>query len=238
LGTPEYWSPEQASGQPVDPRSDVYSLGVLLYEMLLGQAPFSGHSYTDVIAQHMNVEITAIADPPGREPIPASLKSIVLNCLLKDPAQRFRSANELGQALRNLCLLPSESSRRLVRADPQVEPQHNFSVGWLAGLVLLASGVWLVSRVWSASDQVSIAVQLADQVTIRVTSDPPGAQIFAAGGDTVLGVTPADLQVPRTRETLTLLIRFTEGKSVAMKVVPTRNARVHAEFAGATNKGP
>lgn len=59
-GTPEYWSPEQATGRPLDARSDIYSLGVVLYELLSGRVPFHSHAVVEVVAQHLHVE------PPPR----------------------------------------------------------------------------------------------------------------------------------------------------------------------------
>jgi len=98
LGTPAYMSPEQALGEPVDARSDVFSFGVVLYEMLAGHPPFQATGTVGVIRQ-----IVHGAPPPLRDvvpDVPDALVAIVDRCLAKDSAARYASAVELGEALR------------------------------------------------------------------------------------------------------------------------------------------
>lgn len=97
LGTAAYMSPEQALGRDLDPRSDLYSLGVVLYEMLTGGVPFTGASPTAVSLMHVNEE----PRPPAEvEPdVPAGINALVMKLLAKDPAQRYGSATELVENL-------------------------------------------------------------------------------------------------------------------------------------------
>jgi len=97
LGTPRYMSPEQAESKPADQRSDIYSLGVMLYEMFTGDAPFTGESSMQVMFQHVQQKPK---DPRlvNRE-LPEYLSKIVLKCLEKDPALRYQSAREVLQDL-------------------------------------------------------------------------------------------------------------------------------------------
>lgn len=96
LGTPRYMSPEQAKGQPVDGRSDLYSLGIIFYEMLVGRVPFDDPSIPSVLMKHL-------AEPPQRPSelrpgLAPAIESIVLRLLEKDPARRFQNAETLSGA--------------------------------------------------------------------------------------------------------------------------------------------
>jgi serine/threonine-protein kinase len=99
LGTPGYMSPEQAVGAQADVRSDLYSCGVMLYQMLTGQRPFEAESGVEVLVMHLNApprSLRAVAPGAG---IPASLDGVVLRALAKKPVERFQTARELRHAL-------------------------------------------------------------------------------------------------------------------------------------------
>ena len=103
LGTVEYLSPEQARGKPAQPSSDLYSLGVVLYEMLTGHLPFTADTSMGVAMQHVHDQ-----PPPLGEAIPPAAAALVLRALSKDPSDRYQSASELEQALRQGKQLESE----------------------------------------------------------------------------------------------------------------------------------
>ena len=97
LGTPEYMSPEQAAGDAVDARSDVYSLGVVAYYMVSGQLPFTAPTIQAVLAKQLTHVPPPVASVAAG--IPASLASAIDTCLIKDPSRRFQSAEALSHAL-------------------------------------------------------------------------------------------------------------------------------------------
>jgi beta-lactam-binding protein with PASTA domain/tRNA A-37 threonylcarbamoyl transferase component Bud32 len=97
VGTAQYLSPEQARGAPVDQRSDIYSVGIVLYELLTGQLPFTGETPLEIAMKHLS-EIPK-APSELRPEIPTDLDMIVLRALAKDPADRFESAEEMEREL-------------------------------------------------------------------------------------------------------------------------------------------
>lgn len=97
IGTPEYMSPEQAAGDPVDARSDLYSLGVVLYEMLTGRVPFTAPTTLATLQQHLHAPLPPITSI--RRDLPPGLVEVVNRALAKAPAARFASATEFHDAL-------------------------------------------------------------------------------------------------------------------------------------------
>jgi serine/threonine-protein kinase len=97
VGTAQYLSPEQARGGAVDPRSDLYSLGIVLYELLTGDVPFTGEAPVEIAMKHL----TAIPEPPSvrRPGVPHELDAVVMRALAKDPEQRYDSADEMDEDL-------------------------------------------------------------------------------------------------------------------------------------------
>jgi beta-lactam-binding protein with PASTA domain/predicted Ser/Thr protein kinase len=97
VGTAQYLSPEQARGAPVDPRSDLYSLGVVIYEMLTGKVPFTGDTPVEIAMKHLS----QVPKPPSewREEVPHDLDAVVMRALAKDPDQRYGSAEEMDADL-------------------------------------------------------------------------------------------------------------------------------------------
>lgn len=96
VGSPMYMSPEQGRAEPVDPRADLYSVGVVLYELLCGRTPFQGETPLQIVARHVH---EAPPPPSSFAPVPRELERIVLRCLEKSPAARPQSAVELAALL-------------------------------------------------------------------------------------------------------------------------------------------
>ncbi|MEO8180017.1 MAG: serine/threonine-protein kinase [Deltaproteobacteria bacterium] len=99
VGTPRYMSPEQAAGEVVDHRGDIYSLGVLAYELIAGRVPFDGEHPLSILSKHMYEAPPKFDSPSLRARVPAELERIVWKCLAKRPADRYRSMEELALEL-------------------------------------------------------------------------------------------------------------------------------------------
>src|SRR5688500_15756349 len=100
VGTAQYLSPEQARGGPIDQRSDLYSVGIVLYELLTGTVPFTGDTPVEIAMKHLSEK----PDPPSahREDITEELDLIVMRALAKDPAERYQSAEEMEADLQRV----------------------------------------------------------------------------------------------------------------------------------------
>ncbi len=159
-GSPQYYAPEQAAGGAPSPASDVYSLGIILYEMLSGKLPFSADTAAELARMHLEDQPPLISTRvPG---IPPALEQILLKVLSKEPSARYRTADQLGRVLLNfvntqaapaLALTPEVAPQAIPRraANPtptqpkkeipasRVEEQPPLNIDWVsAGLGLLA----------------------------------------------------------------------------------------------------
>jgi eukaryotic-like serine/threonine-protein kinase len=113
LGTPQYMSPEQTRGDRLDGRSDLFSVGIVLYQMLAGHRPFAGDSLVAVAMRIANEEPEPL--DKARPDIPPSLRRIVERCLAKSPDRRFQTGRELSEALARVLAEIDESARQRVR---------------------------------------------------------------------------------------------------------------------------
>ncbi len=123
-GSPQYFSPEQASGGAPSPASDVYSLGVVMYYMLTGRLPFTAGSATELAQLHRS----AIPLPPRHynTTIPPSLEQIILKVLSKEPSQRYRTADQLGRVLMSFTQ-PNPAEPSAVSAGSSTRPGSSSS---------------------------------------------------------------------------------------------------------------
>lgn len=150
LGTVAYMAPEQAEGKTVDPRSDVFALGVLLYEMSTGQRPFKGDNNVSVLSAILKDTPASISDV--KRDMPRELARVVQRCLAKDPEDRYQTAKDLRNDLRMLKddlasgeLTMTSGVHRGIAAAPAA-PKTASKVPMLAGagvlVALLVAGAW------------------------------------------------------------------------------------------------
>ena len=156
LGTPQYMSPEQAQGEKLDGRSDLFSTGIMLYQMLTGQRPFLGDS---LVALAVKI---AKDDPQPieklRPDVPAALRRVVDRCLAKSPERRFQTGKELSDALTKVLADMDEAARAKDR--PQIVPLR---VKWAVMMAVIVAAVMAVAgTVITQRQQAAMIGQVAD----------------------------------------------------------------------------
>jgi eukaryotic-like serine/threonine-protein kinase len=190
LGTPEYMSPEQVLGKPVDGRTDLYSLGVILYQMTTGKRPFKREN----IAATFQAIMQETPEVPKRNasPMAGSLSALIMKSINKAPEQRFQTGSEMAVPLK-ACLhrRKSDVGGGIRQFDRRPKPRTGLYTV-LAMLVLLVIGV-LIYTIYTNS-LVSVTVPSKPSAMLNVTSDPPEAQVFLDGN--FKGKTPLILNLP------------------------------------------
>jgi len=194
LGTPTYMSPEQAMGErEITARSDVYALGCVTYEMLVGEPPFSGPTAQAIVAKVMTAEPTGLTGQ--RKSIPPQVDAAVLTALEKLPADRFGSAAEFAEALQGRGSVPGSGGRRTAGGRPA-------AIGWRERLkdplvLVLALGLVAALGVATRMARRSVAPNLPPIRFVLAVTDstkpfdlvPWPAAISPDGGAVVYGVT-------------------------------------------------
>ena len=224
FGTPHYMSPEQAAGAPVDHRGDIYSLGVILYELASGRVPFDADNFMGILTQHMYktpVPMRALVPQPQQD-IPPGLEAIVLKCLAKRPEDRYQTMGELlvdlhalgrGQLPNAVGEMMARSNGFNVPADyykaamPGPLPASPLTVpkksSWplIAGLAGVAAAVGIVVAIFANSNKsdASTAHATADKPVLAQEAPKPAAANAGAAAPAVrnvaLAVEPLDAHV-------------------------------------------
>lgn len=191
MGTPAYISPEQAQARAVDQRSDIYSLGIILYEMVTGRVPFEAETPLAIILKHVSDPLP----PPSliKKDISPILEQVILKALAKDPDDRFATAAEFLSAWKRAL---NEAEKETLRPEPEVIPESTSrarmpapstvtaskparSTGWIVGCLIVAclgltiggGGIFLASN-WGAFTQAT-STPLPTSTNIPLPTETP-----------------------------------------------------------------
>jgi serine/threonine protein kinase len=191
IGTPAYLSPEQAQGLPLDPRTDIYSTGIVLYEMLTGVLPFDADDIGTILLQQVKKK----AEPPSKHKsnIPKALEDIILKALEKRPSARFQTAHEMGEALYDLKRKTSVSGLgEAIQASEEKQDNTPAQSGGGDDLRLVLADDHVLTRT-------SLAYFLSDIDGIDVVGEASnGEEAFKLIGEQNPDVLLLDLNMPGT----------------------------------------
>jgi eukaryotic-like serine/threonine-protein kinase len=185
IGTPAYMSPEQAAGgEDVDGRSDVYSLGCVLFEMLAGQPPFTGATIESVVYQHLTTAAPPVTNL--RPSVPSEIVEALTRALAKTPADRFSRAAHFAEALnRPVSGMAPQATGTVSEGPPGTGPRRlqwrAVTVGLFLGAAVLAAGWWgLTSRLGTGARGPGRIQTLAVLPLVNLSGDPD-QEYFADG---------------------------------------------------------
>jgi serine/threonine protein kinase len=179
FGTPEYMSPEQAQGKPLDHRVDIYALGVMLYELITGKVPFEGDNFMEILSKHANDPLPPLAAMNPGVRISPELEAVVVRALEKERDTRLQTMSELAQALEATPEMPANlwressvppdwslvpppslpvrpSAPTVVRGPGPEQARHRWHLGVGLGAVALLLGVVGLWRAGAEDDPISV----------------------------------------------------------------------------------
>lgn len=243
FGTPHYMSPEQGRGDDLDHRTDIYSLGVILYEMVTGHVPFDGDNPLGILTQHMYVEAKSMSDHCAPERVTPALECVVARCLMKDPEHRYVSMAELDEDLRRLQHLEPplawdyfkqgsapapEYLRPILRLPSKQRRVSPFLVTGVMSTAALAGWVLVGSSSVAPPEEV---VPVQEPTTAPTTSEPVMVVNLAAE--------PIDAHVYRGKEDLgsiPILIQLLPGQTELLTLKRAGYKPYHLKVDGSVDR--
>jgi serine/threonine-protein kinase len=267
FGTPEYMSPEQARGEHVDHRVDIYAMGCILYQMLTGRVPFEAENFMGILSLHLT-ELPAPIGAPLLDSIgaPHGLEAIVMRALAKNRDERYQTIDDMANAIRALhgedavpvqtpavpvgtgrvktqwtgqVTLPTEED-----AEPRdrTRPAGGSKLPWIVAAVLIAGGAGAAAFVLTRGGgggggaaraaAVDAGVAAADaapvasvpaRVTLSLSSEPPGAEIFDLVTQKAIGPTPMEFEVEGSREARRYRLSLAGHVTKVIELVPDQD---------------
>ena len=236
FGTPHYMSPEQAAGNSVDHRGDIYSVGVILYELVSGRVPFDADNFMGVLTQHMYKPPPPLREAtPTPELLPDGLEAIVMKCLAKRPEQRYPSMQEFVADIDKV-IAGSRPAAARERSEDLTEPGSYYDddlatsrarsrAPWIAlGLALVlglaALAVVLSRRPAPATAPHAIAVP-EPVTTVEPRADAPHAAPGPALKQVIVATEPVAAEIFKGNESLgtsPVSVQVPEGQSVELVI--------------------
>ena len=190
LGTPLYMSPEQVNAQPVDGRSDLYALGVILYELLTGSKPFTGKNFTAIFAAIINSKPAVPAEIVSG--ISKARSDLIMKSINKEPDRRFQTGREMAEALKSTFTdsQPDKSSFNIIGKLRS----NLLGVFFITVLVMaiMAGGVYYYINFMHTKPEP--VVNIKKNAVLQIDSTPDGAQVFM--NNLFKGKTPLILKLP------------------------------------------
>jgi serine/threonine protein kinase/Tol biopolymer transport system component len=162
LGTAAYMSPEQAKGKTLDRRTDIWSLGCILFELLTGRPAFTGDSVTEILGSVLKAEPDWTALPEGT---PSAIRALLRRCLRKDVQQRPRDAADIRLELEDVLAASSPPASIIVTQSPVSAPRRRLLIGALACVAL---GAMIAAAVWNLRPMPAATAQTVERLTINL----------------------------------------------------------------------
>jgi eukaryotic-like serine/threonine-protein kinase len=228
IGTPAYMSPEQASGLPVDARTDIYALGAILHELVTGHTPFLAGSFDEYVFKHLSATPAPPSSTPGGRGIDPRIDALVMRCLEKDPAARIGCARSLRDELLAVRATLVAPRRRLLRRAALATVAATAAA--LVAVAIAHGG----ARTQAAPRTRPAASVAAGPPMVRIVSDPP-AGIYPSGRLEPLCRTPCAIAVPPRSARPVFMVRRRGYRDESIAVdpdAPPSQVRIRLERAG------
>ncbi len=226
FGTAAYMAPEQAAGERVDGRADVYSLGILLFEMVTGRHPFPASSDSEFVLRHAD---DAVPRPSKLAAgIPRQLDEVILRCLAKRADARFANASDVATALRAIDLRPPRSRGWIVATISVVLLAAGGVVAAAVVPDLLRDREAPIARAQPPEPHPTRSDARSPLANVSFESSPKGARVFRAGETVPLGTTPFQVAFPRSQHPTQFRFELAEHEPFGIEIVVEGDQRVDA----------
>jgi serine/threonine-protein kinase len=241
VGTPAYMSPEQASSRAVDYLSDIYSLGVVLYQLATGRVPFEAQDIPDLIIKQVTISPEAPSALEGlSEEVAPELEQLIMECLEKDPHERPQSMQEVYVRLQMVIQSQATEEQAPVEEEVIVPKKRStaYLVGSLIAVVMIIGGIWLFSgqatdnpKTVRLKEPVLPQTVKADTFEVVFDSQPQGAEVYRAGSDVLFGKTPFSTTMPvgqddKDKKIETFEFRLAGYQAVTHKALLAKDTKV------------